>query len=75
MLSSERYAQLESIVRSASANALRSKRSRQNFAHHIASELQLNGNRVAQFIAEMDGLNFFVAEDRALFLEFAALGL
>lgn len=66
---------LRGIVEGAPHNAMRTKRSREALAHSIASELGIYGGRVQEFVHEMAGLNFFIPEERALFLQFAERGL
>jgi hypothetical protein len=62
---------LTRIVDSASPNALRSKKARKEFAKAIAQRINLWHPNVESFVEEMVGLNFFNAEDRALFVQFA----
>ena len=66
---------LQRIVEGAPANTLRSARGRKAFAHRLAVELGLWEPPVQEFVGEMAGLNFFIAEDRKLFVQFAELGL
>lgn len=75
MLSAERLDTLKIIVQDCKPNALRSKKNREVLAHSISSRLGMSKDRVQSFVEEMVGLNFFIAEDRVLFVEFALLGL
>lgn len=75
MLSDSRLTKLQGIVYGAKPNTMRSVKGRRAFAHHLASELGMIGERVTSFVEEMAGLNFFNAEDRQLFIELAQLGL
>lgn len=75
MLSTARLDTLKLVVGEAKTNALRSKKNREVLAHSIASRLGMPKDRVQSFVDEMAGLNFYLVEDRLLFVEFAALGL
>jgi len=66
---------LVAVVEGAGPNALRSARSRRELAARLVHELGLWEPPVYQFVEEMRGLNFFIAEDRLLFIEFARLAL
>lgn len=63
--------ELTVLVNSASPNALRSKKARKEFAKAIAQRINLWHPNVESFVEEMTGLNFYNAEDRALFIQFA----
>ena len=63
--------ELTALVNGASPNALRSKRSRKEFAKAIAQRVNLWHPNVESFVEEMSSLNFYNAEDRLLFLQFA----
>jgi monomeric isocitrate dehydrogenase len=74
-MSSDKLEELTVLVNSASPNALRSKRSRKDFAKVISERVGLWYPNVESFVEEMSGLNFYNAEDRLLFLQFAERAL
>lgn len=75
MLSEDRSIKLKSLVAAAHNTTMRSGVKRKAFAKHLAVELGMDPVRVQSFIDEMAGLNFFFAEDRAMFVDFALHGL
>jgi len=75
MLSAERASRLQAIVGEAIATTMRSGAKRKAFAKRLAWELGMEPSRVQSFVAEMAGLNFYYAEDRQTFIDFALHGL
>ena len=75
MLSAERASRLQALVGEATPTTMRSGAKRRAFAQRLAGELGMDPVRVQSFVAEMTGLNFYYAEDRQAFIDFALHGL
>lgn len=75
MLTTERAAKLQALVGSAAPTTMRSGPKRRAFAKHLVRELGMEPSRVHNFVEEMAGLNFYYAEDRQAFIDFALHGL
>lgn len=75
MLSAERASRLQAIVGEAPDTTMRSGAKRRAFAKRLAGGLDMEPHRVQSFVAEMTGLNFYYAEDRQTFIDFALHGL
>jgi len=74
-MSGDKLEELGRLVSGASPNALRSKKSRKDFARVIVERVGLWQPNVESFVEEMSGLNFYNAEDRLLFMQFAERAL
>jgi monomeric isocitrate dehydrogenase len=74
-MSSDMLEELGRLVSVASPNALRSKKARKAFARIIVERVGLWQPNVESFVEEMAGLNFYNAEDRLLFVQFAQRAL
>ena len=74
-MSGDKLEELERLVSGASPNALRSKKARKDFARVIVERVGLWQPNVESFVEEMSGLNFYNAEDRLLFMQFAERAL
>lgn len=71
MMNEDKVGRLVALVAGAQRNALRTRRSRKRFAAAMCEALGLWEPPVYEFVEEMDGLNFYSAEDRILFIQFA----
>ena len=74
-MSGDKLEELERLVSGASPNALRSKKARKDFARISVERVGLWQPNVESFVEEMSGLNFYNAEDRLLFVQFAQRAL
>lgn len=75
MLSAERAGRLQELVGAAPPTTMRSGAKRRAFGRELAAGLGMDRVRVQSFIDEMAGLNFYFAEDRQTFIDFALHGL
>lgn len=75
MLSEDKGKTVQDMVDGAPPNTMRSVERRRRFALDLAEQLGMNPVRVQSFVDEMTGLNFYNAEDRQTFIDFALHGL
>lgn len=75
MLSAQRAGRLQELVGAAHPTTMRSGAKRRAFGRELAAGLGMEPTRVASFVEEMAGLNFYYPEDRQAFIDFALHGL